>query len=422
MVRVLCAGDIHIGRPIAGIPAGSPLEALKTADGWRAIVDLALREQPDLLAISGDIVDERNRYFEAIGPIEDGLRVLAGAGIPVVAVAGNHDWDVLPAVARNNPGAITLLGQKQQWERWVLERDGAPLLHVDGWSFAARHVLDDPLDSYRQTHPGDAPVLGLVHADLDASDRRYAPTALWKLQAQAVDAWLIGHIHAPRLIVAEAKPPVLYPGSPFAIDAGEPGVHGAWMLHLEPGQPGRFEQIAIAPVRYGSLVIDVTGGTSEHAVSDQIEHDIREHLEAVVAEPTGTHLRLLQLRVTLVGTLPSTLTLHETLRGITARTWRSGNTMAIVTRIEQYTTLDLKLDQLAGTSGVPGVLASLLIDGGEELRAAARSEIEALTRKREYNAIADQLALSDTDIAEIFEAEAWRLMGALVAQQTEARS
>lgn len=421
-MRVLCTGDVHIGRPIAGIPERGSVPPLRTADAWRSIVELTQRERPDLLAISGDIVDERNKYFEAIGPVEDGLRELAEAGIPVVAVAGNHDWDVLPGIARKHPEFVIFLGANQQWQRYTLTQDDRPLLHVDGWSFGARSVPEDPLATYRGERPGDAPVLGLVHVDLGATDRRYAPTTIANLQRAPVDAWLIGHIHAPRLIERDATPPVLYPGSPFAMDAGESGAHGVWMLELEPGKPASYRFLPIAPVRFDSIEIDIAGHEHESDVADQIERDVRRYLETLVNGEQGTHLELLQLRVTLTGAIPTSLTLVETLRGIPERSWRVGNTQAIVTQIEQRTTLDRKLEQIAGSTGIPGTLASLMMEGGAEIRAAAKAEIDALRRKRDFSPLADELELDDDEIARIFDAEAWKLMNALLNQAQAVQS
>src|SRR6476659_9442001 len=139
-MRVLCTGDVHLGRPLSQIPDSSALKGVSSTAAWRAIVKLALEEKVDLLAISGDLVDAANRYYEAIGPVEEGIRQLADAGIPVVAVAGNHDHSALPRIADRLDGALTLLGRHEQWERWTLMRDGRPALHVDGWSFRQERV------------------------------------------------------------------------------------------------------------------------------------------------------------------------------------------------------------------------------------------------------------------------------------------
>src|SRR4029079_11810113 len=130
-----------------------------------------------------------------------------------------------------------LLGQQQRWERHTIrDADGRPRLHIDGWSFANEHVADDPSATYPFPPASDAPVLGLLHADLDAVERRYAAVKLRDLRRLPVTCWLLGHIHVPRIWQEPGQPNVLYPGSPFPLDPGESGKHGVWMLEIERDQ------------------------------------------------------------------------------------------------------------------------------------------------------------------------------------------
>jgi len=125
-------------------------------------------------------------------------------------------------VDRVGSDTVRLLGRKQTWERWTLTgADGAPRLHIDGWSFDAKHVSVDPVAA-RPNWPDDGvPTLAIVHGDLDAPGSQYAPLTRAALQARPVALWLLGHIHVPRLVTAPAAPPILYPGSPHALDPGE---------------------------------------------------------------------------------------------------------------------------------------------------------------------------------------------------------
>src|SRR5690606_1937215 len=95
-VRILCAGDLHLGRRSSRVPWDGDGAAGSCAEAWMRLVECAIRERVDLVALSGDLVDHDNRWFEAFGPLERGLKRLADAGIPVYAVAGNHDYDTLP--------------------------------------------------------------------------------------------------------------------------------------------------------------------------------------------------------------------------------------------------------------------------------------------------------------------------------------
>src|SRR5690606_30847102 len=100
-MRVLCAGDLHIGRRPTRLPSDVDSSRLSCARSWESIVDYAVDQRVDVLALSGDVVDQSNKFYEAIGPLERGLARLRAAGVATVAVAGNHDHDVLPQLARS---------------------------------------------------------------------------------------------------------------------------------------------------------------------------------------------------------------------------------------------------------------------------------------------------------------------------------
>jgi hypothetical protein len=194
------------------------------------------------------------------------------------------------------------------------------------------------------------------------------------------------------------------------------------MLEIVPGLPPRFTQIPISPVRFESLTVDVTGGMFESEVSERIEREVRSYFESLLSAHDGSHLKLLQLRIILTGKVPLNLSLTEMLRGLPARLWPAGPASAIVTQVDQATTLDLTIEQIAGSTGIPGTLASLITDGGSELRSAVKAEIEAMRKKRDFSPLAEELEISDDEILLMFETEAWRLMDALIAQQEAVRS
>ena len=84
---------------------------------WEMIVDRAITETVDAVALSGDIVDQDNRFFEATGPLERGILLLASKGIHTFAVSGNHDYDVLHRLADSiGSEHFHLLGRGGQWE------------------------------------------------------------------------------------------------------------------------------------------------------------------------------------------------------------------------------------------------------------------------------------------------------------------
>lgn len=417
-MRLLCTGDIHLGRRPSRLPDDLPdLKRFSTTAGWEAVVDLAIAESVDLLLVSGDLVDLDNRFYEALGPVERGIRRLIDAGIPVVAVAGNHDFGTAPAFAERFPDGFRLIGRKQRWERYTLrDNEGRPRLHIDGWSFGQEHIADDPFAGYVLPTATDAPVIGLLHADLDAVERRYAPVRLRDLQAARVSAWLLGHIHVPKLREAPGAPPVLYPGSPFPLDPGESGKHGVWFLDIESDHPPRFTFRPIARHRYELLEIDLSGIEQADEAARRVTDIARDRHDAALREPDGATLEYLLMRIHLTGTVPVGLNLASTLEQI-----QSGYRLAKgeIESIRDLTQPRVDLETLAVEKSPPGALARLLLslqqpETRTPLLTESERETASLSRQAHFGPVADEPML---DPAVALEQASWRLLDTLLAQR-----
>jgi len=192
------------------------------------------------VVLLGDVVDQRNALLEASGPFMRGVELLRAAGIPVVAVVGNHDVEELPRLVDATDG-IDLLGRAGTWQSLVVQRAGRPAVRLVGWSFPTSRVTTSPLDSLdprmRAGTWGDGagalPTLGLLHCDLDVPGSHHAPVRRTDLVSVPVDAWLLGHVHKPDAL--DEDRPVGYLGSVAPLDPGEPGWHGAWLAHCRAG-------------------------------------------------------------------------------------------------------------------------------------------------------------------------------------------
>jgi DNA repair protein SbcD/Mre11 len=300
MLKILCTADVHIGRRSSRLPAGSDYSA---ADAWTALVNHAIGQRVDAVLIAGDLIDEQSRFFEASGPIERGVLALKEAGIPVVAVSGNHDYDILHRIAAEvGHDHLVMLGRGGTWQRHTLvDDDGRALLHVDGWSFATSRCPDNPLQSYTLEAPHDgAPVVGLLHCDLNGAEPHYAPVPRAQLEATSHAVWILGHIHAPSLRQAAGSAPSLYTGSLLALDPGERGVHGAWLMQLAADTQPASVKVALSPVRYEVVEVDVDGAASDADVRSRILASVRQALESAVSESAG-RLKVLSCRLRVSG-------------------------------------------------------------------------------------------------------------------------
>ncbi|MFT5432610.1 MAG: exonuclease SbcD, partial [Myxococcota bacterium] len=119
-MTIMFVGDIHLGRRArlsadALNTVGIDPKALTAARAFASVVDCAIAHEVRAVVLAGDVVDRDKDRFEAYDVLERGARRLAESGIPVIAVAGNHDGLVLPRLARNL-SSVQLLGEGGCWE------------------------------------------------------------------------------------------------------------------------------------------------------------------------------------------------------------------------------------------------------------------------------------------------------------------
>lgn len=443
-VRLLCTGDVHIGRRPSRLPAHVEGRRFSAKAAWKRIVDVAIDRDVDALVLTGDVVDRENRYYEAIGPLEQGLRRLSDAGIETFAVAGNHDFDVFPEIVESlDVDGFTLLGSRGTWTREALVLDGEdePRLIFDGFSFPSQHVPRSPLDTY-DLDPTDVPVLGVLHADVDPGvDASYAPVQAADLARAGPDAWLLGHIHHPGLHETETGVAYLYPGSPQPLDPGEPGVHGPWLLEVDADGAIEAEQLATATVRYEGLDVDLEGVEDDAQVrarlNERLRSAVRDELEGLGA------VEHLVSRPRLTGRTE----LHGRLAGIVSDAGQDlelplDGTTVSVDKVSVETRPALDLEDLAKTRTPSGELAQIVLtlddgDGaGTETEAEpetvqalldeARERVREVDRSNTYTPVFDhdeELEPVDrVDVRELVRRQALLLIEELERQQEEAPS
>lgn len=429
-MRLLITGDLHLGRRSTRIPDRI---ADTAAAAWGRTVDVALAHQVDAVLLSGDLIDQDNRYFEALGPLAHGLRQLQAANIPALAVAGNHDHATLPALAATLPaGALTLLGAGGRWQQTtVTSRHDESRLHVMGWSFPARTVRESPLVSLPPIATDGVPTIGLLHGDLDVSASVYAPLASSDLARVPVCAWVLGHVHTGGL--RAQSPAVLYPGSPQPLDPGEPGVHGVWLADMTAHGAFSARLVPLATVQYETVRvslracddIDRARACVVQALRDTatgVWHDALQHLAVriVFEGRSALHGRLAALAQQLRDV--ATLLLDTDDASIVGAL---GSHSVSVTHVQDATTPDHDLDALAHGTDAIGVLAQWrrALEPGrldmlpESLRESLRRLPAELAATRVFAGVADA-TLSDDALADATRAQIDRLLDALLAQRT----
>lgn len=370
--EILCVGDIHLGREPGRVPA-SLLEArglrraeLSAAEAWKRTVREALRREVCAVLLAGDVVDSDDGFLSAYAPLAEGVRDLIRGGIRVIAVAGNHDTEVLPRLAQEIDG-LRLLGAKGTWDNAVIEANGSPVARVVGWSFPKRLVHQDPLESLpadyvagRFEDGARVPVIGLVHGDLDATGGAYAPLSRQRLEATNYSGWLLGHVHKPHDLTGER--PLGYLGCLSGNDPGESGVRGPWVAKFAAGRL-ELEQLPLAPLRWEEVEIDV----NDARTVEELERGLTAALKALDArrEAIGCAARVIGVRPVLIGRSDlSARRRAEVLRNAREQHYPAadGATYFLDRRLRDLARPLVDLDELRKGTDPPAVLAQLLSD------------------------------------------------------------
>lgn len=428
MVRILCTGDIHIGRRASKAPWDDSGTGFSCSEVWQDIVTTAINHQVDLVAISGDIIDRDNKFLESVGAFERGLTQLSRSGIPTVAVGGNHDWESLPRLAESLAGTgFQLIGEGGAWERVSIAVKGVPKLWIQGWSFPTSRVETSPLAGHAFDPPGDGlPLIGMLHADLDQLMSPYGPVSFAELQRVPVSFWLLGHVHAP-LLRQGGDAPVLYPGSPLAMDFGELGVHGIWIVDLAPGATPSFTQVALSPIRYLMIDVDVSDVGSQLDLQAQMLHAIRQRIRAEAQGEDGKTLRFVSCRIRLAGSTEHYGSLESWCQISTSDLANQIDQIAYeIDSIRNFARPALDLRSLAQFPHPPGILARLLLaieEGGvvDEAMTDLLTHATQATR-RTHGAAPYGMVEQDTQpdraaVTEMVHQEAYRLLESLVRQK-----
>ena len=431
-ITILATADLHIGRCPSKLPEGAEWQRFSCARMWEdVIVPRAIEEGVDLVALAGDVVDARNKEVAAQSALERGLSKLAQHGIATFAVSGNHDHDVLPALAdRILGGPLRVIGLKGQWEETFFPSDDDRRLRIGGWSFPAKTVTTSPMFDYPFGATGGIPTLGLLHADLGKNDSPYAPVTLRELQSRDVALWLLGHIHEPQHEQSPGRPDVLYPGSPQAMDAGESGPHGPWLIELGGSGVVSARQLAISQVRYESLNVDLAGVESSDEAHARIDAELRQHLTQL--RDAAEAPKFVSLRVRLTGRTALCRRLQELVTGLDEHyDSRVEGIDASIDEVEDATDPAYDLRELAKVSDPTGVLASTIVrldgylDGhldaeppDEPTAVLVRnSHDKMLATHRAYGDIADDSEPSQSTAARILRRQSLTMLDALLRQK-----
>lgn len=266
---VLHASDLHLGRPLRGIPLrqGLDLDAFRhcAARALTRLIDLAIAKRAALLLLAGDLIEESVRNYKVGLRLVAELSRLESLQTQVVWVRGNHDAENRVIRHLLLPGHVHEIGLSGV-QTLKLEALG---LCVVGTSYTQRACCDDLLSQYPPKARGQR-VIGLLHTSADGkvSGDRYAPCRRSDLARKDYDYFALGHVHQPMLLGRSI--PVAYSGSLQGRSFMECGARGCLILTLEDQLQAQPHHRSLEVVRFGVISVDVSQASTFDSVLEAI--------------------------------------------------------------------------------------------------------------------------------------------------------
>jgi exonuclease SbcD len=289
-MKLLHAADIHLDSPMRGLALrdDAPVQALRSATrrAFNGLVELAIEEAVDLVLLAGDIFDGDWAHYGTGAHFVRQMQMLQAAGIPVVAIAGNHDAESKLTKSLRLPENLTMLSSARP-QTWTSESLG---IAVHGQSYATPAVLEDLAAGYPAPEPGLVNV-GLLHTSADGrpGHERYAPCTVTTMVNRGYDYFALGHVHT-REVLSEA-PHIVFSGVLQGRGLRESGAKGATLVEIVDGVV-RHDHRVLDVVRWAVLNVDATGARDLDEVCGRATAAVR----AAVRDADG-RLLAAQIRV-----------------------------------------------------------------------------------------------------------------------------
>lgn len=189
-VKILHTADIHLGAQESFLGKNAPQRRFETLTTFEKIIDLAISENVDIIALAGDIFDSNRveeRFIKAVFE-----KIASAAPIKVIFAAGNHDPlnSDSPFLNRTLPENLHVLGTQDEC---ITFEDLS--LRVYGRSFESVSLKGEEV--FKITDISEDYVnLMVQHGELSSSfNSEYNPITPKFVKNSGMDYIALGHIH-----------------------------------------------------------------------------------------------------------------------------------------------------------------------------------------------------------------------------------
>ncbi len=300
-MKILHTSDWHVGKVLKGQSRQEEHHAVLTE-----VVEIARREQPDLVLVAGDLFDNSAPNPASTRLVTGALSALRATGADVVAIAGNHDngaaLDALRPWAE--AAGITLRGTVRSrsenvvtgataaGEEWRLA--ALPFLSqryavraTDLFALSAAEANQTYADhlarlvaALTEDFTDDGTInLIMSHVTVVGARAGGGEREAHTIQQYAVSAGIfpasahyvaLGHLHRAQRVTGPA--PTRYCGSPLAVDFGEgDNQPGVTIVDVKPGGTARTRHVPVrsaVPLRTVRGTLEELAALAAHAPGD----------------------------------------------------------------------------------------------------------------------------------------------------------
>jgi len=200
-MKVVALGDAHLGKSYLSrtTPDGLNQREVDFEDSFRAAVDLALAQQPDLVIWLGDIFDHPRPTYRSFRIVLKALMRIREHGLPAVVITGNHDTPRLPGTGSPYTALNEIFGGEVRFaHRMAYERFDFPGLAVHAVpQMLTREATIEALHDADRGRSLDRTNLLLAHPLVPSVERRYADINEIEVDERELqsDLVLLGHYH-----------------------------------------------------------------------------------------------------------------------------------------------------------------------------------------------------------------------------------
>ena len=272
MPKIIHAAGLRLDSVFADLPLEKSRELRR--ESWDLpdrLAELALREQAELVLLSGDLFDGERVYPEAVEQLK---AALARMGCPVFIAPGARDpyTPYSPYALQPWPDNVCIF-RESELAAAALEDLRCV---VYGAAFTGPERTGSPIDGWTAPEDGMTHIYCL-YGDVMDPESKTGPLTKEQIARSGADYVALGHSRPYSGLQREGDAFWAYPGCPEGHGFHEAGDRGVLVGTVEHGK-AEMEFVPLCRRRYWNLEADVTGTSPEEALErvmpDTAEKDV----------------------------------------------------------------------------------------------------------------------------------------------------